>query len=377
MKKKLSEIWTQAQADAAVTTFLAQIESQVVIEKIQRAPENLHEQFEADAKWRLAKASPAALEWWQLILNGCPQSPERIAVNEPFGQRGRTLDDLARRLPAKVSPDALIVAWKRIDGVGFAVGGLLEGISDTRGWTADQVQQHLDEVKKQLDWDNTTGSARKWWEAFENENKSRNALVLRLGEELAVRKATITEFFLAYVYSNTDNIQANLHYLDYTRLKKTEEKRKKETATAAGVETPPHQAARTVEDIFRFSDNAGITDSSGWSFTEVQNDLAKVEHRIDLGNTTGSALKWWHALKVQYADAPSIVLRIAEELSIRKATVTEFFFANLRSNTDDLQAILDYLDYSRLKKEEERKKQEAAAAARAAQDAAAEASAAQ
>ena len=51
--------------------------------------------------------------------------------------------------------------------------------------------------------------------------------IFRLAEELKKREATITEFFLAYVYSNTDNIQANLHYLDYTRLKKREEERKK------------------------------------------------------------------------------------------------------------------------------------------------------
>jgi len=49
---------------------------------------------------------------------------------------------------------------------------------------------------------------------------------------LRTRKATI-EFFLAYVYSNTDNIQANLSYLDYTRLKKEEEKKKKEAAAKA------------------------------------------------------------------------------------------------------------------------------------------------
>lgn len=107
------------------------------------------------------------------------------------------------------------------------------GISDTRGWNDDQVKKRLEEVRKQLDWDNTTGSARKWWEAFENENKFRMALVLRLAEELLNRKATITEFFLAYVYSNTDNIQANLHYLDYTRLKKEEEKKKKDAAAKA------------------------------------------------------------------------------------------------------------------------------------------------
>jgi hypothetical protein len=94
------------------------------------------------------------------------------------------------------------------------------GFTNTHGWTDDQIRTRIDEVKQALDWENTQGSARKWWDAFENENKHRPALVLRLAEELRNRKATVTEFFLAYVYSNTDNIQANLHYFDYTRLKK-------------------------------------------------------------------------------------------------------------------------------------------------------------
>ncbi|MCO6431632.1 MAG: type IV secretory system conjugative DNA transfer family protein [Deltaproteobacteria bacterium] len=134
-----------------------------------------------------------------------------------------------------------------------AVGsnGLPPGISDSRGWTDDKILDTLAEVKKKLDWDNTTGSARKWWEAFENENKHRNALVLRLAEELAVRKATITEFFLAYVYSNTDNIQANLHYLDYTRLKKEEERKKREAAQKARDDAqaaPPGDSSQPAPD---------------------------------------------------------------------------------------------------------------------------------
>jgi hypothetical protein len=114
-----------------------------------------------------------------------------------------------------------------------SANGLPPGITNTAGWSEDKVLAKLAEVKKTLDWDNTTGSARKWWEAFEVENKVRMPLVLRLAEELQVRKATITEFFLAYVYSNTDNIQANLSYLDYTRLKKEEEKKKKDAAAKA------------------------------------------------------------------------------------------------------------------------------------------------
>lgn len=101
------------------------------------------------------------------------------------------------------------------------------GITNTKGWSEDQFYDHLKDVKAKIGWNETTGSAKKWWEAFEGENKSRLALVVRLSEELLIRKASITEFFLAYVYSNTDNIQANLNYLDYTRLKKEEERKKK------------------------------------------------------------------------------------------------------------------------------------------------------
>ena len=64
-----------------------------------------------------------------------------------------------------------------------------------------------------LAWVEATDSATKWWGAFEEENRHRPALIYRLVEELRHRNAAIAEFFLACVYSNTDNIQANLHYI--------------------------------------------------------------------------------------------------------------------------------------------------------------------
>src|SRR5207302_645574 len=76
----------------------------------------------------------------------------------------------------------------------------------------------------------TTGSARKWWEDFERQNGHLPHRVLELALELQRRRATITEFFLAYVYSNTDSIRANLAYLDYTRIKKREEEEKDQGA---------------------------------------------------------------------------------------------------------------------------------------------------
>jgi hypothetical protein len=141
--------------------------------------------------------------------------------------------------------------------------GLPTGITNTTGWSSDQLNQKLEEVKRNLDWHNTTGSAEKWWKAFEAENITRLPLVLRLAEELQHRKATITEFFLAYVYSNTDNIQANLSYLDYTRLKKEEEKKKKEQAARAlaGVEPPKPDSINNVSNDLEKRQNAHTPDT--------------------------------------------------------------------------------------------------------------------
>ena len=102
--------------------------------------------------------------------------------------------------------------------------------TDTRGWSDERICAQLEVVKIGLGWGATTGAARRWWEAFEDENRHQFGLVLRLAQELAAREATISEFFISYVFSNTDNIQAIIHYLDYSRLKKEEERRKKEKA---------------------------------------------------------------------------------------------------------------------------------------------------
>ena len=78
---------------------------------------------------------------------------------------------------------------------------------------SDEIMK-IERLKEALGWFNTTGSARKWWLSFEKENGDRPALVLKVLEELKKREASILEFFLAYVYSNVDNIQTNLDYLD-------------------------------------------------------------------------------------------------------------------------------------------------------------------
>lgn len=145
-----------------------------------------------------------------------------LAGKEPVLQYGETRSHATRA--EELRQTALLPAPLK-GPVGVSAAARAGGITDTAGWSREDIRKRLDEVLVHLDWPNTTGSAKKWWRAFESENEHRLGLVLRLAEELLIRKATIAEFFLAYVYSNTDNIQANLHYLDYTRLKQKAEKK--------------------------------------------------------------------------------------------------------------------------------------------------------
>ncbi len=166
----------------------------------------------------LRRDDPLPPEWADEVTPNDPKPHEEADQQRP------PLPDINTLRASALHPGGVAAATPS--------AGSSPGITDTRSWSPARVARRLERVKKELDWPNTTGSARKWWEAFENENRTRTALVLRVAEELLVRKATITEFFLAYVYSNCDNIQGNLLYLDYTRIKNREVKKRKKRAQA-------------------------------------------------------------------------------------------------------------------------------------------------
>jgi len=315
-----------------------------------------------DLQHRLTELDEEQRKLWDALFESIGDDlPLHLALMEPLAQSDGSVLKLVALFPTDLSdPKALAHAFESLKR---GDRPFPPGITNTRGWSDERLLEKFTEVKEQLDWQNTTGSARKWWEAFENDNEHRWALVLRLAEELAVRKATITEFFLAYVYSNTDDLHACLFYLDYTRLKKEEEAKKKaalgalgqpplmpsgdETQSAPATPFPPLDALPP-----------GITNTRDWNDERLVAKLARDKEKLDWANTTGSARKWWEAFENRNKHQWALVLRLAEELAVRRATVTEFFLAYVYSNTDNLQACLFYLDYTRLKKEEESKKKE-------------------
>ena len=89
--------------------------------------------------------------------------------------------------------------------------------AETPGFSSDEyVQQMLETVSSGEACDDGSSSSR-WILTFLQENKDRPDLISRVLCELKARECSVRDFFRAYVYSNTDNIGANLHFLDYLR----------------------------------------------------------------------------------------------------------------------------------------------------------------
>lgn len=202
--------------------------------------------------------------------------------------------------------------------MGNTASKLPSGITNTKGWSDEQIADLLIKTKAQIGWNDTTGSARRWWEAFENENASRNNLVLRLAEEIKLLGATITEFFLAYVYSNTDNIQANLHYLQFSRIRRP--------LVQAGVLLQPRHAI-------------GVATSKRSDFLASEFDKSRARSKFLLG-----------CLEEEFAADPRELEALLTRIGNGPGTLLDRFFSGAAlSHLIEPNAVVHYLGYQSLR----------------------------
>ncbi len=222
----------------------------------------------------------------------------------------------------------------------YQVDSEAPGISNTAGWPEETVRARLAEVLAQLDRQPADDAARQWWQAFAQEHQQRPALLVRLAEELTNRQATVAEWHAAYAHSETENIQANLHYLDYARFRSA--------ANDSGT------SGLTTADSGWWSKPApGVTRTRGWQAEQILTRLTEVKAQLEWEAAPEPLRAWWLAFEQAEPTRLALVLRVAEELAHRKATLADFFNACAHSQTPDIQANLHYLAYTRLKRKGE------------------------
>jgi hypothetical protein len=254
-----------------------------------------------------------------------------------------------------------------------------EGITDTSSWKDDDPRLHdlLVALRGKLDWDHTTGSAQKWWKAFEEENRHRPKLVLRLAEELRNRNATITEFFLAYVYSNTDNVLANLDYLDYTRISRQARGSSPSALSAAAPASQGDSSSAQAADPWDAREFArkieawvgtteswplrkGITDTADLEAADIEAFLDERRERLKVEEAKEpNAQSWWTQFEQSLAARKDLALRLAEEIVHRDGTLDDWYAALTAPGNraaHHLLGSLHFLRYTLLKRREEEKK---------------------
>lgn len=115
---------------------------------------------------------------------------------------------------------------------------------------------------------------------------------------------------------------------------------------------PPHQAQFQLPGS-NFTNTANLSDA------DIQARIGRVRDQLEHDLAPNLAQQWWSSFESANRNRPSIVLRVCEELLNRHATIEEFYHAWFDSRVDNIQAVLHYLDYLRLRREhEERVRQE-------------------
>jgi hypothetical protein len=77
-----------------------------------------------------------------------------------------------------------------------------------------------------------------------------------------------------------------------------------------------------------------------------------------LGERVSQCKTWWGDFEKSNAKQFQLVLHVAEELKIRKATIGDFFLTYVHSNCDNVMANPQTLDYKKIKDKEDCKTKE-------------------
>lgn len=219
------------------------------------------------------------------------------------------------------------------------------GITNTRGWTEEQITEALTIAEVRLGFDPESQESRhKWWSAFRSENLHRLGLVFRLAEEILIRGRNLEDFFLAYVYSNSDNILANLEFMDFrTRRSALEHGATSSTAGAL---------LELMEPRLNYPDPTFRSDSD--LLKDRDDLLTELRHNVE-GSFGYDSDEVWERVKLRLSSLKGQV-RFLQELTWMKCTLGEFANAEVVSGQDDIIATLSFLRYLRIKRQEDERR---------------------
>jgi len=96
-----------------------------------------------------------------------------------------------------------------------------------------------------------------------------------------------------------------------------------------------------------------ITDVGRWTADQIRERIEIVKEQIGWRSTSAEVRACWNRFESAYAAQLPVILRLAEELAMREASIEAFFEVWPNSGTNNIQANLHYFDYCRAKSQQE------------------------
>lgn len=156
--------------------------------------------FLADDKRRIAwDASPVAKAWWERIEGACPPLAMLVLAESVF-LAGSRLQELVDAI-ATGTPRGIEYAFAALRLKRAIAEVTIDMISDTESWTEVQIFLRLEDVKQKLGWRDASKGARELWTSLERDESHRLAYVLRIAEELAIRRATVEDYHRGFLFT--------------------------------------------------------------------------------------------------------------------------------------------------------------------------------
>ncbi len=98
----------------------------------------------------------------------------------------------------------------------------------------------------------------------------------------------------------------------------------------------------------RAQSGSSISNTTGWSNEQIRNRLEEVKLLIQYPAASSIVRTWWDTFEGGNSKNLRLILRLAEELSVRQATLQEFYEISEKSATLNIQANLSFYDYYKL-----------------------------
>jgi hypothetical protein len=99
-----------------------------------------------------------------------------------------------------------------------------------------------------------------------------------------------------------------------------------------------------------------LSDAADWTEAQIRERLQELRPLLGYAAARCSAKMLWQNFEALNQHRLRLVLRVAEELLNRSASIDEFFLSHKESGSENLQAILHYLDFRRLRQKEQEEK---------------------